>query len=579
MDTAWCEWTIKGDSLEEMRNAEPEDAFESPIIGPVLSTSWQLVVYPRGEYEEDNIELDTIMGHRLVSLPGDEGDIHVLFRVQCIEIGYFHSAVYDATENDQDQRHIEDMIFPNFDFLDVMKKRSSLTFKLRITVIKLVVDEELIYKFPASITNEKLTWNLNIQSYKFVPVVRESPLLNRQWIIRLGFNPFKIHLQFVPKALVENICFTARCNIEYEKYRSVDSDFDQTRSINFEQEVTTFGRWLSWDDVIPDEHHELRSYNSEQFREKVWQMTITIDIEHANGIGFSSSVQQLQSQIDEQKEEIQKLKKQIEMKQFMRQRRRFVNNPIVLIIAIGDYNQPTKNLPGTIVDKKNMKRLFKHQYGYKVICSKQQHVDWTEFHRLLDKTKTELKHPDRDYDGVFVVVSSHGTSTKGTVDSIVTSDNKLISVESIMAAFNGNSIAKLVKCPKVFIFDCCRGANVPVMVSAINNDKHDTEDEDIDIVMEMNMKGKDKKLVHPDKNIIGLYAVTKGYTTEDTEKGGYLIQAVDTVLRSNDVQRYDLLQLSQKILRKTERISDGRNCPQLTSTTFDEDFYIYPLVE
>ena len=62
--------------------------------------------------------------------------------------------------------------------------------------------------------------------------------------------------------------------------------------------------------------------------------------------------------------------------------------------------------------------------------------------------------------------------------------------------------------------------------------------------------------------------------TDDTAKGGYLVQGIHDVLSNDEyVAHCDLMRLTERIKSKTKTISKRWNCPQSDPTTFDCDYY------
>ena len=54
--------------------------------------------------------------------------------------------------------------------------------------------------------------------------------------------------------------------------------------------------------------------------------------------------------------------------------------------------------------------------------------------------------------GIIFIFSGYGTK-----DSIITSDGIEYPILKILKMFNGENCPHFVNCPKIFIFDCCRG--------------------------------------------------------------------------------------------------------------------------
>ena len=90
-------------------------------------------------------------------------------------------------------------------------------------------------------------------------------------------------------------------------------------------------------------------------------------------------------------------------------------------------------------------------------------------------------------------------------------------------------------------------------------------------------KGKNELYRHPDKNMVTIRCTSAGYCTEDTKKGGYLIQTVNDILRDDMMVKHnDLERLASKIARRTNEKTKYKNCAEYTAS-FDRDFYLKPI--
>eukprot|EP01084_Bolivina_argentea_P060320 110205_1 len=63
-----------------------------------------------------------------------------------------------------------------------------------------------------------------------------------------------------------------------------------------------------------------------------------------------------------------------------------VNNALVLIICISSY-QSMKDLPGTKIDKANMIKLWKHEYGYDIIYNTENQIESDDFWDKLEECR------------------------------------------------------------------------------------------------------------------------------------------------------------------------------------------------
>eukprot|EP01084_Bolivina_argentea_P173850 301153_1 len=159
---------------------------------------------------------------------------------------------------------------------------------------------------------------------------------------------------------------------------------------------------------------------------------------------------------------------------------KFIRNPMIITIAIGEYNKPDHsvfkgylpNLIGIHVDTKRIVELFRNQLNYEIfpnydISNDQlQYIKqyWTlkEIMDLLQKQAEildknvikydkECKSMSGFYDGLIVVISSHGRHNK-----VITSDYKTIDQSAIHRLFSANK-PDVRHIPRVFIYDHCDG--------------------------------------------------------------------------------------------------------------------------
>ena len=239
---------------------------------------------------------------------------------------------------------------------------------------------------------------------------------------------------------------------------------------------------------------------NEYFEEKVSIMTQNTDAEQQESASFSftqSSMSDIEEFVDPEPEEIPfswiigscasvvvllfiwgiscyiEIQKEIIQRQTI-----YINNPMVISIAIGFYDENPKkkeitgylkNLDGVRVDINNSVKLFgKESLNYQIYPNiyYDQNIDdykayWeeTELVEFLKTKSVELeynllinqeKSSDR-YDGLVVIISCHGLE-----GYIITSDYKKISKTAIHRIFSGKKPLSR-KVPRLFLFDCCSG--------------------------------------------------------------------------------------------------------------------------
>ncbi|XP_018324424.1 caspase-3-like [Agrilus planipennis] len=111
---------------------------------------------------------------------------------------------------------------------------------------------------------------------------------------------------------------------------------------------------------------------------------------------------------------------------------------------------------GSEIDVKNLCSLFT-QMGFKVNAPNRK--EWTrkdiEYAISSFKSNKRLK----EYDVCIVVVMSHGNGGIGSDSTvIVCSNNETVETNWIVTQFDGINCRDLLGKPKIFVFQCCRGA-------------------------------------------------------------------------------------------------------------------------
>ena len=123
---------------------------------------------------------------------------------------------------------------------------------------------------------------------------------------------------------------------------------------------------------------------------------------------------------------------------------------IALIININKYDDPNPfKLEERKWSKKDVKNLRKTLYYLEFVPDIGENLTKSQIEKRLQNIAS-IDH--KDFDCFLCVVMSHGNE-----DNIVTSDNKLISFEELMAPIK--SCKTLFHKPKMFFFQACRGEN------------------------------------------------------------------------------------------------------------------------
>ena len=96
----------------------------------------------------------------------------------------------------------------------------------------------------------------------------------------------------------------------------------------------------------------------------------------------------------------------------LRQNEIALNRMVVVMICIGAYNN-CDPLPGTQCDLKRLTALFRSKYNYKVFTNdpNQTKVTQSDVERVLTLAKLEFMDEEKDYQGIIVIFSGHGSET------------------------------------------------------------------------------------------------------------------------------------------------------------------------
>ena len=136
---------------------------------------------------------------------------------------------------------------------------------------------------------------------------------------------------------------------------------------------------------------------------------------------------------------------------------------MVLIISIAKYDwNKIDPLPGTQNDKLRLKRLFRQNYDYKVITTKNDRVTEDDVERILLDAKKEFKNEKAQYQGIMIFWSGHGDQNNLLMSDYKKTDKGIETGiyprSSLISYFNGNNIRTKAAAFKLFFIDSCRGA-------------------------------------------------------------------------------------------------------------------------
>ncbi|ETO33708.1 hypothetical protein RFI_03392 [Reticulomyxa filosa] len=144
------------------------------------------------------------------------------------------------------------------------------------------------------------------------------------------------------------------------------------------------------------------------------------------------------------------------------EQRKIIKNPLVIIIAISEYEDKRiwSDLSGVKEkDLNNYKQLFQKELKYEVIHNQCPKMTKQDVQNFMDKIilKNELRKNRNNYDGLIIIICGHGKN-----DNLIASDGKEISIDKIFERFNCTEMEAFKHFPKMCIIDICRGKNIPV---------------------------------------------------------------------------------------------------------------------
>ena len=152
-----------------------------------------------------------------------------------------------------------------------------------------------------------------------------------------------------------------------------------------------------------------------------------------------------------------------------------INDPLVIMVGIGDYDDTLQNLIGITKDYKNIFYTFNNQYNYSLFYQTKDNQQIYTKHRFIDLKNEHLSEKikikwvedeiidffkkardiiiENKHDSLIAVISSHG-DTDGVIYDSNFDEVQLIEIFSI---FMKNDCPHLQDKPKIFFVDACRG--------------------------------------------------------------------------------------------------------------------------
>jgi hypothetical protein len=253
---------------------------------------------------------------------------------------------------------------------------------------------------------------------------------------------------------------------------------------------------------------------------------------------------------------------------------------IALVINIRKYDAPNqhKERVWSVKDFENLKKTLNY-LEFQVVLS--QNLTKNELEQVMQE---QAKLNYEKYDCFLCVVMSHGNDEK-----IVTSDNKEISFEEIMAPIK--SCPTLIGKPKLFFFQACRGENeffgLYRQDSGINTSNGNNSTDDIPnntsttaSSHSSNPKNKNRTFIKFEADLLVYYATRKHYYAHanETHEGTIFIESVCEVFLEAYKGLPKNLSLSQMITRINKMVEEKEGGKQLTdpSLNFKKEVYFEP---
>ncbi|CAD6210353.1 GSCOCG00010891001-RA-CDS [Cotesia congregata] len=268
------------------------------------------------------------------------------------------------------------------------------------------------------------------------------------------------------------------------------------------------------------------------------------------------------------------------------------SNPrgIVLLITIIEYVAFYRNRQSAKLDHKNLLELFK-QMGFEVV----ERINLT-----ADEIRKEIKDFSksqklRHVDSCFVIISAHGDSTGAeeneNEDSVIhgvdhtgvkSTPHKEIKCKEIIQYFSAVKCPNMIRKPKVFVFQACRGKNRQKALTSKSSqciNSIESLNLEIDENEENSTNSRAGISCRNFEDIIVFQSTLPGHVSfRDTKYGSWFIQIFCEVFMKR-AYRLDLVRLFQNIDSRLEvlKVSDY-NCQTATLKLlgFNKRLYINP---
>eukprot|EP01084_Bolivina_argentea_P164139 285402_1 len=231
------------------------------------------------------------------------------------------------------------------------------------------------------------------------------------------------------------------------------------------------------------------------------------------------------------------LHKSVRLANYQKTPSNIIDNALVVLICVRDYDDDERGLPGTKLDKKNVTKLFHENYNFDVICNKNDRFTKEELWSLLKKARNKFIHGD--YKSIIMIFSGHGNENISAL-----SDHTTMSRVDIESYFSIEKVKSKAEALRLYFIDSCRGSKHSYLVKP---DRFQFQ-ANANLNYVQSFQDTAEKRYHPDENRCVFYSNTEPYYSYDDEKnGGILIYSLCKVLTDNE--NVNLLEL-QDLIRK-----------------------------
>lgn len=181
---------------------------------------------------------------------------------------------------------------------------------------------------------------------------------------------------------------------------------------------------------------------------------------------------------------------------------------IAIVVSVGDYSQTKlKNLHGTSMDAAKMENTCNF---LKLAVCREHDMDSSSIVALLEEAG-KMSYPS-SYNRLLFAFSGHGDKD----GQLIMRDGNAIKINDIISTL---STGKLLKMPRLFFFDACRG----------------TRDDPGRIVPKGGSPTEVIRISEEHTNILVAYATLEGYRSyEEADKGGMWMSLVADKLREDE---------------------------------------------